>query len=78
MPTKSKKNDTGKAHIAALDPLGSGVTKNGLNGKTRYEKPHLIPGETEKEREKRLKERDALTLRVFRMAYENHRDLKDS
>lgn len=68
---------TGKARKAARDPLESGMRKNGSNGTPRYEKPYLIPGETAEEREKRLKERDALTLRVFWMAYENHHP-KDS
>lgn len=80
MPTKLKKNDTRtrKAPKVEPDSLESGLTKNGSNGTPRYERPHLIPGETPEEREKRLKERDALTLRVFRMAYENHHHLKDS
>lgn len=45
---------------------------------TRYEQPLHKNHETKEEREKRLKKREALTLRIFKMAYENHHRRKAS
>ena len=44
------------------------VKSNGI----RYERPLTKPGETAEERQKRIAEMEALTLRAFQIAYENH------
>jgi hypothetical protein len=38
----------------------------------RYEQPRHTNAETVEQREQRLARREALTLRAFQMAYENH------
>jgi hypothetical protein len=55
-------------------PSGERRSSNG----TRYEQPLYKNPESKEEREKRLKKREALTLRVFKMAYENHHRRKAS
>jgi hypothetical protein len=47
------------------------------NGK-QYEQPHYKTPETAEEREKRLAKREALTLRAFQIAYDNHHQRKSS
>jgi hypothetical protein len=44
----------------------------------RYEQPLYKNSENKEEREKRLKKREALTLKAFRIAYENHHQRKVS
>jgi hypothetical protein len=39
-----------------------------------YERPQLKNNETAEAREKRLAKREALTLKAFRLAYDNHHD----
>ena len=50
------------------------VTSNGK----RYQQPHDENPETDEEREKRFAKREALTLRAFQMAYDNHHQGKRS
>ena len=45
---------------------------------TRYERPLHKDSETNEQREKRLAKREALTLRAFQIAYENHHHRKAS
>ncbi|HEY0321920.1 MAG TPA: hypothetical protein VGC66_13240 [Pyrinomonadaceae bacterium] len=44
----------------------------------RHKQPHLINPESDKEREKRLAARKALTLKAARIAYENNHRRKAS
>ena len=44
---------------------------SGRNGKG-HKRPYYLDSETKEDREKRLAARKALTLKTFRMAYENH------
>ena len=79
MTTKSKKTKSPKSHNVALvygvnDPK---VVANGTNGAS-YKRPYRINPETAEGREKRLEKRKALTLRAFKLAYENHNGQKVS
>lgn len=47
------------------------------NGK-HYEEPHHKNPESAEERQKRLAKREALTLRAFQIAYDNHHSTKSS
>jgi hypothetical protein len=51
-----------------------GVRSNGES----YEQPCHKNPETTEEREKRLAKREALTLRAFQIAYDNHHSRKSS
>lgn len=55
--------------------LGLAGEPGNSNG-TRYEQPLYKNPESKEEREKRLKKREALTLKAFRIAYENHHQRK--
>jgi len=57
--------------------LGLPGERGSSNG-TRYEYQRIKNPETAEEREKMLAKREALTLRAFRMAYENHHPRKPS
>jgi len=61
-----------QAPAFALDFQGGRGSSNG----TRYEQPLYKNPESKEEREKRLKKREALTLKAFRIAYENHHQRK--
>jgi hypothetical protein len=58
-------------------PLPLSREGSGSNG-TRYERPLHEDSETDEQREKRLAKREALTLRAFQIAYENHHHRKAS
>jgi hypothetical protein len=51
-----------------------GVSSNGKH----YERPVVKKTETAEEREKRLAKREALTIRAFQIAYDNHHPRKSS
>jgi hypothetical protein len=55
-------------------PEGKSVRSNGA----RYEQPLHKNPETKEQREKRLAKREALTLKAFQIAYENHHQRKAS
>lgn len=55
-------------HLTQFSGDGASVTSNGR----QYEQPHHKNPETAGEREKRLAKREALTLRAFAIAYDNH------
>ena len=57
--------------------LGLPGERGSSNG-ARYEQPLYKNPENKEEREKRLKKREALTLKAFRIAYENHHQRKAS
>ena len=68
-------NGDGKQEGASLTTSRrrSGKASNGI----RYEQPfQRLEGESDEEREKRLKKREALSLKVMRMAYENYQKTK--
>jgi hypothetical protein len=52
--------------------------ERGSSNRTRYEQPRHKNAETVEQREQRLAKREALTLRAFQMAYENHHQRKSS
>lgn len=62
---------------AAQAPQGLPGKPASANG-TRYEQPRHKNAETFEQREQRLAKREALTLRAFQMAYENHHQRKSS
>ncbi|HEV7682629.1 MAG TPA: hypothetical protein VGO68_10940 [Pyrinomonadaceae bacterium] len=64
--------DRGKA--SSLSSKGNRPKVNGI----RYERPQTKPGETTNEREKHRAELEALTLRAFQIAYDNHRSRHSS
>jgi hypothetical protein len=53
------------------EPLLLTSLTNRSNGR-HIERPHRINPETSEEREKRLKKRKALTLKVFKVAFDNN------
>lgn len=82
--TKSKKKKTSQrrktavAHFSkvwgAADVLPLIETGNGQGKK----QPYCLNPETSADREKRLADRKALTLKAFQIAYDNHRQRKTS
>lgn len=77
--TKSKRtlSATKRSEQGPLWDLGLPGERETSNG-TRYEQPLFKNHESKDECEKRLKKREALTLRAFRMAYDNHHQRKAS
>ena len=76
----SKKSMPGRALTHAGSRLSSFSSKEARissNGK-HSERPHQKRLETDEEREKRLTKREALTLRAFQIAYDNHHPPKSS
>lgn len=78
---KSKTTPRSKTTGARVTVISSDMTEfplpSGRNGKGDKQPGYLNP-ETKEEREKRLAARKALTLKAFRMAYENHHRRKAS
>jgi hypothetical protein len=78
---KIKTKRRSKTMGARVTAISSGLTEfalsSGRNGKGD-KKPYYLNPETKEEREKRLAARKALTLKAFRMAYENHHRRKSS
>ena len=83
-PSKSKKSNKAASGRPAASPSGDGgraARGNGKQGSRAVRVPtapstkplQRLPGESDEEREKRLAAREALTLKAFRIAYENHR-----
>jgi|SoiMetStandDraft_5_1073268.scaffolds.fasta_scaffold131534_2 hypothetical protein len=68
---------TKRAAEAPAFTLGLPGERGSSNG-TRYEQPLYKKPESKEEREKRLKKREALTLKAFQIAYENHHRRKAS
>jgi hypothetical protein len=66
-----------RASVAASPPTTWPGERSSSNG-THYEQPLAKDDESKEEREKRIKKREALTLKAFRMAYENHHQRKAS
>lgn len=60
-----------------VDTLGLPGERGSSNG-THYEHQKMKNPEDKEEREKRLKKREALTLKAFQIAYENHHQRKAS
>jgi len=86
MPSKKKstgakstgsRRATKRSERAPVWTLGLPGERGSSNGK-RYERPLYKNPENKEEREKRLKKREALTLKAFRIAYENHHQRKAS
>lgn len=75
--TAGRRRATKRSERAPVWTLGLPDERGGSNG-TRYEhqmiKNPYVPGE----REKMLEKREALTLRAFQIAYENHHPPKGS
>ena len=72
-----RRRATKRAAPAPAFTLGLPGERASSNG-TRYEQPLSKNPENKEEREKRLKKREALTLKAFRIAYENHHQRKAS
>jgi hypothetical protein len=68
---------TKRSARAPVWSLGLPGERGSSNGK-RGEQPLYKNPENKEEREKRLKKREALTLKAFRIAYENHHQRKAS
>jgi hypothetical protein len=62
------------SHLTRFWGVEESVSSNGKD----YEQPHYKNPETAEEREKRLAKREALTLRAFQIAYDNHHQRKSS
>jgi len=86
MPSKKKstpgkatrrRRSTKRSERAPVWTLGLPAERGSSNGK-RYEQPLYKNPESKEEREKRLKKREALTLKAFQIAYENHHQHKAS
>jgi hypothetical protein len=58
--------------------LGLPGEEGGSSNGTHYEYQKMKNPEDNEEREKRLKKREALTLKAFQIAYENHHQRKAS
>jgi hypothetical protein len=74
---KSMPRRASKPAGSRLSSLSSKETHVSSNGK-HHERPHHKKLETDEEREKRLAKREALTLRAFQIAYDNHHPRKSS
>ncbi|MGH9875153.1 MAG: hypothetical protein ACRD9S_22080 [Pyrinomonadaceae bacterium] len=80
MPSKKKTVSTKSTRRRVLEQPKRGKASTSFSSKgkrvkangVRYERPRTIPGETAEERKKRHAEMEALTLRAFQMAYDNH------
>ena len=86
MPSKTKstvgkstrrRRVTKRSERGPLLTLGLPGERASSNG-TRYEQPLYKNSESKAEREKRLKKREALTLKAFQIAYQNHHERKAS
>lgn len=82
-PTSRSKPASKVARLVRLKPGGVSIASLANNGSFKDDDdfgPHPIRRnpETAEEREKRLAARKALTLKAFRMAYENHHSRKSS
>jgi hypothetical protein len=66
--TRRKPVNLERGKASSLSSKGNRLKANGI----RYERPQAKPDETIHEREKRLAELEALTLRAFQIAYDNH------
>ncbi|HYJ88035.1 MAG TPA: hypothetical protein VEW46_18355 [Pyrinomonadaceae bacterium] len=64
----ARKSTKYRATKTSLFLDGEGFSSNGK----RYERPRHKSPETDEERKKRFAKREALTLRAFQIAYDNH------
>lgn len=85
MPTKktpatdkrrNRRSVTKQSVVTPEWTLGSPGERPGSNGAREYQR--IKNPQTSEEREKWLAKRDALTLRAFQIAYENHQRRKSS
>ena len=80
MPPKKKTVSSKSTRHRARKPTEPGPALTSFSSKEkraksngmRYERSRTKPGETAEERQKRIAEMEALTLRAFQIAYENH------
>jgi len=71
MPKASAKTKRTKPNTTLRFSSEEMAVTNGSNG-NHIERPYRINPETPEQREKRLSEREALTLKVFKRAFENN------